>query len=86
MVITGMLLLTVCAIAQEETGDYELWEKEPGGMGNAVTRSYPKLNHLPVEGDGKSNPPEYQAEGHVAAYVVEDIANFIFSQAIDTGK
>ncbi|GEM_PF-7007591 len=55
-------------------------------MGNAVTRSYPKLNHLPVEGEVKSNPLEYQAEGHVAAYVVEDIANFIFSQAIDTGK
>ena len=55
-------------------------------MGNVVTRSYPKLNHLPVDGEGKSNPPEYQAEGHVAAYVVEDIANFIFLRRLIRGN
>ena len=36
-----------------------------------------KMNHLFMEGEGKSTPLEYQTEGHVAPYVIEDVASFI---------
>ena len=39
--------------------------------------SYPKLNHLFVEGKGKSTPAEYSAPGNVAKVVVDDIAKWI---------
>ena len=40
-------------------------------------KSYPKLNHFFIEGEGKSTPSEYDKVGHVAEYVIEDIAGWI---------
>jgi hypothetical protein len=40
--------------------------------------SYPKLNHLFLEGEGKPNPKEYDIPGHVPQMVINDIAKFIF--------
>jgi hypothetical protein len=44
---------------------------------NVEFKSYPKLNHHFIEGEGKSVPSEYEKVGHVAAYVIEDIAEWM---------
>ena len=57
--------------------DYSLWQQVLKGKTNVVYHSYPRLNHPFMEGDGKSTPMEYQMEGHVATYVIDDISSFI---------
>lgn len=57
--------------------DFHLWESALQGKNNVRFRSYPRLNHLFADGEGKSNPLEYQREGHVATYLIDDIAEFI---------
>ena len=57
--------------------DYSLWQQVLKGKANVVYHSYPRLNHPFMEGDGKSTPMEYQMEGHVATYVIDDISSFI---------
>lgn len=57
--------------------DFCLWQDSLGGKSNVDFRSYPRLNHLFMEGKGKSTPMEYQVEGHVPAYVIDDISAFI---------
>jgi dienelactone hydrolase len=43
----------------------------------ATFKTYPKLNHLFIEGEGKSTPAEYGKPGHVSAAVIADIAGWI---------
>jgi dienelactone hydrolase len=43
-------------------------------------KSYPALNHLFMEGEGKSVPAEYSSAGHVAGEVVDDIVGWIRRQ------
>jgi fermentation-respiration switch protein FrsA (DUF1100 family) len=57
--------------------DFSLWQQVLKGKANVVYHSYPRLNHPFMEGDGKSTPMEYQMEGHVATYVIDDISSFI---------
>jgi dienelactone hydrolase len=57
--------------------DFDRWKATLGGRKNVEFKSYPKLNHLFVEGEGRSEPSEYDKGGHVAAYVIEDIAGWI---------
>ena len=57
--------------------DFSLWQQVLKGKANVVYHSYPRLNHPFIEGDGKSTPMEYQMEGHVATYVIDDISSFI---------
>lgn len=57
--------------------DFNSWKKELAGNTNTTLKSYPKLNHLFIEGEGKSTPSEYQREGFIPAYVVEDIGKWI---------
>ncbi len=57
--------------------DFNSWKKELAGNTNVTLKSYPKLNHLFIEGEGKSTPSEYQREGFIPAYVVEDIGKWI---------
>lgn len=57
--------------------DFLIWKKTLEGHKNAFFRSYPSLNHLFMEGEGKSTPLEYQQHGHVAKEILDDIANFI---------
>jgi len=47
---------------------------------NVQFKLYPKLNHLFIEGDGKSTPAEYDSPGHVAEEVVAYIAAWIKQQ------
>jgi dienelactone hydrolase len=59
--------------------DFKLWEKVLGKSKNVIFHSYPTLNHLFMEGEGKSTPAEYETSGHVAEYVIDDIVNWIKS-------
>jgi fermentation-respiration switch protein FrsA (DUF1100 family) len=60
--------------------DFELWKKHLGDKKNVVFKSYPKLNHLMITGEGKSRPEELAQEGHVDQDVVDDIAAWIKKQ------
>jgi fermentation-respiration switch protein FrsA (DUF1100 family) len=57
--------------------DFAGWKKAMAGRKNAELKSYPKLNHLFAEGEGKSKPAEYQRVNHVAGEVIDDIAAWV---------
>lgn len=59
--------------------DFANWRKALGSRKDVKFISYPKLNHLFVEGEGKgrSTPAEYSVPGNVAKAVVEDIVKWI---------
>ena len=57
--------------------DFTIWKKALISHKNAQFKSYSKLNHLFMEGDGPSRPGEYQVEGNIPDYVIDDIANWI---------
>jgi len=57
--------------------DFNLWKTGLANRKNAAFHSYPKLNHLFLAGEGKSTPDEYQAGGHVAVEVIDDMARWI---------
>jgi fermentation-respiration switch protein FrsA (DUF1100 family) len=57
--------------------DFRLWQQVLEGKTNVSYHSYPRLNHLFMEGEGKSTPMEYQIAGHVAAYAIDDLSAFI---------
>lgn len=46
---------------------------------NVSTKVYHKLNHLFMEGEGRSTPEEYDKASNIPRYVVGDIAEFIKS-------
>lgn len=60
--------------------DYEKWKAALGMKPNARFKMYPALNHLFIEGSGKSTPSEYDFSGHVSEEVVTDIARWIKKQ------
>lgn len=60
--------------------EFAEWQKQLGGHKNVVLRSYPKLNHLFLEGEGKPNLKDYELPGHVPQYVIDDITQFIKGQ------
>lgn len=57
--------------------DFAAWKKALADRKDVTFKSYPKLNHLFMEGEGKSAPAEYQKAGHVAPVVIEDVASWI---------
>ena len=56
---------------------FEGWRKELADRQNVRMKVYPKLNHLFIEGQGRSTPSEYANAGNVAEEVVADIAAWI---------
>jgi len=60
--------------------DFEGWKKALSLRKDVEFKFYPKLNHLFIEGKGKSTPAEYSQAGHVAKHVIDDIATWIKSQ------
>ncbi len=58
--------------------DFEGWSKL-SPLERITLKTYPKLNHLFMEGEGKSIPQEYYVEGHIPEYVIKDIADWIKS-------
>lgn len=57
--------------------DFKGWKINLSSNPNVKLKVYPKLNHLFIEGNGISNPGEYHKPGHIAEYVINDIANWI---------
>ena len=63
--------------------EFDLWKSGLQGHENVTFKSYPRLNHLFLEGEGKSLPAEYGKPGHIPDYVFDDIAAFINGGAED---
>jgi hypothetical protein len=57
--------------------DYEGWTNELRPNSNVTFKTYPKLNHLFLAGEGKSMPAEYGKAGHIPDEVINDIARWI---------
>jgi dienelactone hydrolase len=57
--------------------EFQGWKRALSSRRDARLKSYPKLNHLFIEGEGKIVPAEYGKAGHVAPYVIEEIAEWI---------
>jgi dienelactone hydrolase len=72
-----MLILQGERDYQVSMADFRLWKQAMAGRKDVVLTSYPKLNHLFAEGEGKSRPEEYMKEGHVAGQVIDDVARWI---------
>jgi len=63
--------------------DFELWRLGLSGKSNVSFKSYPTLNHLFLEGVGKSTPDEYMEEKHIPDYVMDDMAEWIKAKKED---
>ena len=57
--------------------DFENWKAVLASRKDVVFKSYPKLFHLFIETEDKPAPSNYEKAGHVANYVIDDIANWI---------
>ena len=66
---------------QVSTKDLDGWKSALDGHPNTTLKLYPSLNHLFMEGQGKSTPAEYEKPGHVAEPVVKDISSWLLSLA-----
>jgi len=62
---------------QVTMADFAGWKKGLARRKQTTFRSYPKLDHHFVEGEGQSRPEQYGRPGHVAEYVIEDIATWV---------
>jgi hypothetical protein len=65
---------------QVTMADFAAWKKTLVNRANVQFKSYPKLNHLFMEGVGKAKPDEYEKAGYVAKEVVDDIATWVKRQ------
>lgn len=74
-----MLILQGARDYQITTEDFDGWKKALSSHKDVKLILYPALNHLFVEGKGKSKPQEYNVPGHVAEVVINDIAGWINS-------
>jgi hypothetical protein len=57
--------------------DYQGWKDALQNKDNVTFQLFPELNHLFLEGEGKSTPQEYMVEGHVQEKVVITIAQWL---------
>ena len=57
--------------------DFEGWRRLLAEKSNVTFELYPSLNHLFIEGEGRSTPDEYHVAGHVAVQVVADLAEWL---------
>jgi uncharacterized protein len=57
--------------------DFAMWKMALAGRRNVTFRSYPKLTHLFIAGEGKPSPAEYEKPGHVDEQVIVDIAQWV---------
>ncbi|KAA6351544.1 Esterase EstD [termite gut metagenome] len=64
---------------QVTMADFELWRTALSAKPNVSFKSYPLLNHLYQEGNGRSIPSEYNNANPVPQYVMDDIVAFINS-------
>lgn len=57
--------------------DLNLWKENLSEKKNCTFKTYPKLNHHFMEGEGPSTSSEYDKVSNVPEYIPEDIANWI---------
>jgi len=57
--------------------DFAAWMDRFGSDPRFTFKRHPGVNHLLMQGEGRSTPAEYQAKGHVSEAVVADIARWI---------
>jgi dienelactone hydrolase len=74
---TPLLILQGERDYQVTMDNFEAWKKALAGRPGVTFKTYPKLNHLFIEGEGKSTPAEYEKPGHVAEAAIADIAGWI---------
>jgi len=72
-----MLILQGARDYQVTMTDFDGWRVALSARPNVTFKSYPLLNHLFMEGEGKSVPAEYMKAGHIPVYVIGDIASWI---------
>ena len=48
-----------------------------GNKTGVTFKTYPTLNHLFMPGEGRSTPAEYEREGHIPEFVLDDIASWM---------
>jgi dienelactone hydrolase len=65
---------------QVPMSEFELWKKAMQKSCCSTFISYPKLNHLLMEGEGISKPTEYNKPNNVPEYVVDEIATWVKKQ------
>ncbi len=75
-----MLILQGERDYQVTMDDFNGWKTALGDRKNVVFKTYPKLNHLFIVGEGKSRPAEYMRPGRVAESVIDDIAAWVKAQ------
>lgn len=59
--------------------DFAGWQRLAAGKRNVTTKSYPKLDHLFLEGTGPASDADYAAPRNIPRYVIADIAAFVKS-------
>ncbi len=62
---------------QVTEADLKNWQEALENKENVTFKTYEKLNHLFLEGEGTPNPNEYLIEGHIPNEVIEDLINWI---------
>jgi len=72
-----MLILQGERDYQVTMANFADWKRALSARKDVKLVSYPKLNHLFMEGEGKSTPAEYAGPGNVAAVVIEEIAKWV---------
>jgi fermentation-respiration switch protein FrsA (DUF1100 family) len=72
-----LLILQGARDYQVTSADFEGWERSLSSRSNVEFKMYPKLNHFFIENEGKITPAEYEQAGHIAKYVIDDIADWI---------
>ena len=75
-----MLIMQGARDYQVTEKDFQGWKKGLSARQGVTFKMYPKLNHLFMEGVGKSVPADYASPGHVAEPAVNDIADWIKKQ------
>lgn len=60
-----------------ESKDFKGWKNALHNHENVQFKLFPKLNHLFIEGEGKSTPQEYMNESHVDSEAIKTIINWL---------
>ena len=62
---------------QVEINNYFIWQKALKSKKNYSFKSYKNLNHMFLEGKGKSIPSEYLTKLNVPKYFIDDLSNWL---------
>jgi hypothetical protein len=73
-----MLILQGERDFQVNMKDFAAWKSGLQGMQGVTMKSYPALDHMLIEGTGKSMPADYRKPGeHVSLSVIDDVAKWV---------